>query len=100
MKLTTNSGRTMEIGKRPAKVKTFTPPAGAHLYGLRGSYGKDCAAPSVQLVWGTETCAEVSVRARMGSCWGPEAHNCQFVAPDSLACGVSISSTQHSSCEV
>lgn len=70
-----NSGRSIEVGTRPDKVTVITPPAGAHLFGLRGSYGPDCAAPAVQLVWGTETCNK-----KVGTCV-----SCFFWGGDELA---------------
>jgi hypothetical protein len=58
VKLTTNKGRSIEAGNSgsKARLQTFTPPSGAHLFALRGSWDPSCGGPSVKFVWGTERC--------------------------------------------
>lgn len=56
LKIFTNGGRSIEVGKPVSRVVTFEAPDGLHLFGVKGSFGPDCAGPSLQFVWGTEKC--------------------------------------------
>lgn len=63
LKLSTSTGKTLEIGNAAsgAAAKTYAAPAEAHLYVLKGYFGPACKAPAVEFVWGTEVCKTAAV---------------------------------------
>lgn len=55
--LVTSKGKAFTAGKCGSGAKTSAAaPEGAHLYALKGFFGKDCAAPALSLVWAKEGC--------------------------------------------